>query len=140
MAKASEKQKLWKAFAEWIRLRDSEGGYGLCISCNKMVAYPNPDGMWHAGHLYPRSVTYNALYFDEMNVHGQCHFCNTHLEGNSMAFREGLIARYGEEVIEKLEKAKIMGQGRKWYDHEYKELAAEYRRKSREIKKERGIT
>lgn len=139
MAKASEKKKLEKAFNEFIRLRDAPNGYGQCISCGKLVAYPNDNGLWHAGHLYPRSVTYNALWFHEMNVHGQCHHCNTHLEGNTMAFREGVVARYGESVLEELELAKIKGQGRKWYDHEYAEMAKEYRRKSREIKKERGL-
>jgi len=138
MAKASEKQKLWTAFGEYIRLRDSPNGYGHCISCNKPVAYPNPDGLWHAGHFYPRSIVYNALYFHEMNVHGQCHFCNTHLAGNTLAYRRGLINRYGEEVIELIEMARVAGQGRKWYDADYKELAAEYRKKSREMKKERA--
>lgn len=140
MAKASEKQKLWKAFAEYIRLRDSPDGFGLCISCEKAVPYPNSTGAWHCGHLFPRSVVYNSLYFHEKNVAGQCSACNTFLEGNTMAFREGLVRRHGEGVIEELEQARAAGQGRKWYDHEYKELAAEYRRKSREIKKERGIT
>jgi len=140
MGKASEKQKLWKAFAEWIRLRDSPEGHGSCISCKKLVPYPNSTGAWHAGHLWPRSVVYNSLYFNEMNVHGQCSACNTFLEGNTLAFRKGVIERYGVEVLDELEKAKVLGQGRKWYDHEYKELAAEYRKKSREMKKERGIS
>ncbi len=140
MAKASEKQKLWKAFAEYIRLRDSPDGIGTCISCKKMVSYPNSQGNWHAGHLWPRSVVYNALYFHPRNVNGQCSSCNTFLEGNSMKYREGLVERFGEGVIEELEQARAAGQGRKWYDHEYKELAADYRKKVREMKKARGIS
>lgn len=140
MPKASEKQKLWKAFAEWVKLRDSPNGYGECISCDKLVKYPNSDGLAHAGHLYPKSVVYNSLYFHERNVNLQCHFCNTHLEGNTLAYREGLIKRYGEYAIEELEEAKALGMTKKWHDDDYKELAAEYRKKSRAIKKERGIS
>ena len=137
MGKATEKQKLWRAFAEYIRLRDAPNGFGNCISCNKIVAYPNPDGLWHAGHLYPRSVVYNTLYFHEMNVHGQCHYCNTHLEGDTMRFRDGIIRRYGEYVLEELEIARAIKA--KWYEHDYKELAKEYRKKVRDMKKVRGI-
>lgn len=139
MGKSTPKQLCWKAFAEFIRLRDSPGGMGSCISCNKPVAYPNSNGMFHAGHFYPRSVVYNGLYFDEMNVHGQCHFCNTHLEGNTLAYRRGLIHRYGEAVIGQIEEARAAGQGRKWYDDDYKEMAKTYRDKVRLMKRERGI-
>lgn len=140
MATSTEKQKLWKAFAEWIKLRDSEGGYAECISCHKSVKYPNSDGMLHAGHLFPRSVVYNALYFHPMNVHGQCHFCNTHLEGNTMEFRKGIVRRYGEDALEDLDIARATSGASKLYDHDYKEMAADYRKKSRAIKKERGIS
>lgn len=140
MAKASEKQKLWKAFGEWIKLRDSPNGIAQCISCNKAVKYPNSDGSLHAGHLYPRSVVYNALYFHPMNVHGQCNHCNTYLEGNTMEFRKGIIRRYGEDALEELDIARATEGATKLYDHDYKEMAAEYRLKSRAIKKERGLS
>lgn len=139
MGKMTEKQKLWRAFATWIKLRDSNDGYGECISCNKLVMYPDPDGGAHAGHLFPRSSTYNSLWFHPMNVHLQCLHCNTFLEGNTMKYREGLIRRYGEGVIEELELARAAGQTRKWYDHDYKEMAKDYRAKVKQLKKERGI-
>lgn len=137
MAKSTEKKKLWRAFAEFIRLRDAPDGYGACISCGKLILYPNDDGKWHAGHFLPRSITYNAVYFHEKNVNGQCRHCNTFLEGNTDAYREGLIKRYGEKVLEELDLARAIN--RKWYEWEYKELAKEYRRKVRVMKKERGL-
>lgn len=140
MGKATEKQKLWKAFGEWIKLRDCPNGYGSCISCNKRLVYPNSDGSVHAGHLYPRSVVYNSLYFHPMNVHAQCMFCNTHLEGNTMEFRKGIVRKYGEAVLDELDLIKTKGMGQKWYDQDYKEKAAEYRKKSRELKKLYGLS
>jgi len=138
MAKSTSKQKLWKAFAEFIRLRDSKNGYGQCISCNKPVAYPNSHGNWHAGHFYPRSTTYGTLYFDERNVNGQCCHCNTYLEGNTEAYRRGLIHKYGEDVIANMDVVRACGM-KKMYDYEYDELAKYYRGLVKEMKLKRGI-
>jgi len=140
MGKASPKQKLWTAFAEYIRLRDSEGGFGNCISCDKEVPYPNSDGDWHAGHLWPRSVAYAPLYFHEKNSNGQCRHCNTFLEGATMMYRKGFIKKYGEEGLEELDEIRKAGMTHKMTGPEYDDLAKEYRKKNREIKKERGIT
>lgn len=139
VGKASAKSKLWRAFAEYIKLRDSEAGYANCISCGKEVEYPNSEGNLHAGHYYSRSVIFNTLYFCEKNVQSQCHYCNTYLEGNSPGFAKGLIAKYGEGIVEELEKKKAAGMLQKLYDHDYDEMAKEYREKVREIKKKRGI-
>lgn len=135
---ASPKQKAWRAFAEYVRLRDAPDGYGTCISCGKMVAYPNSHGGWHAGHYYPRSTTWNALYFDERNVNGQCRHCNTFLEGNTQGYREGLIRKYGEGVIEELEIAK-RGDRKRDIEYDFEGLAKHYRKRVRDMKKERGI-
>jgi len=141
MAKASEKAKCFTAFAEFIRLRDSDpNNMAECISCGKSVPYPNGNGDLNCGHYYPRSVVYAKLYFSEQNSHGQCVFCNLHLSGNVAEYRKGLIRRYGEEYVNELEDLKRMDTMTKLYDHDYKEMAKEYRKKSREIKKQRGIT
>jgi len=138
MAKMTAKQKCWKAFAEFIRLRDSENGYANCISCNKMVAYPNGTGALHAGHFYPRSTTYAALYFHERNVNGQCSHCNYFLEGNTEAYRKGLIRKYGDEIIDELDIIKLVG-ARKMHSFEYEAMAKHYRQLVRDMKKVRGI-
>lgn len=135
---ATPKQKLWRVFAEFIRLRDSSDGYGSCISCGKHVAYPNTHGRWHAGHYYPRSVTWDHLYFDERNVNGQCAHCNTFLEGNKQGYQKGLVLKYGEGVLEELETAKFSDRGR-LLGHEFEAMAKHYRGLVRAMKKERGI-
>lgn len=138
MAKSTPKQKLWRAFAEFIRLRDAPNGHGQCISCGKLIPYPNETGRWHAGHYYPRSITYSTLYFDERNVNGQCRHCNTFLEGNTGGYLRGLVAKYGEKVIDEMDVVRACGL-KKMYDYEYDELAKHYRKKVRGMKKERGI-
>ena len=139
MGKATAKNKLWKAFAEWIRLRDSnEEGFGQCISCNKPIPYPNGTGSWHCGHYYSRGGSNNALYFDERNCNGQCVGCNSFNEGNKQGYARGLIKKYGPDILEALDLKRCMGPI-KMYDYEYDEKAKHYRKLVREIKKERGI-
>lgn len=140
MGKSTPKQLLWKAFAEWIKLRDCPNGRGNCISCNKALTLPNTDSQIHAGHLWPKSVVYNSLYFHPMNVHAQCAFCNTFLEGNTLEYRKGVIRRYGEEILDELEEIKSQGMVQKLYDEDYRAMAKEYRKKSRELKKRYGIS
>ncbi len=139
MGKMTDKQKLWRIFAEFIRLRDAPDGYGNCVSCNKMVSYPNGTGAWHAGHFLPRSVTYNSVYFDERNVNGQCIHCNYFLEGNTEQYRKGLIRKYGEGIIDDLDVKRLTGIS-KMYPFEYQELTKMYRVKVKEMKKQRGIS
>ena len=100
---AQKKKKLWRIFSQYILLRDSRDGFGQCIACGKTVPYPNSTGAFHASHYFPRSTTYAALYFDEMNVHACCINCNLYLSGNIAKFRVGIIKRYGQAVLDDLE-------------------------------------
>jgi hypothetical protein len=43
------------------------------------------------------------LRFDEYNVNGQCLRCNNFLHGNLIRYRQGLIAKYGENKVNLLE-------------------------------------
>lgn len=68
-----------------------------CISCQR-----HHQGQYHGGHYRSRgSAAHLAL--DPRNVHKQCAPCNTHLHGNLIEFRKGLVARYGVEFVEVLE-------------------------------------
>jgi hypothetical protein len=82
------------AFNAWIRQRDKDLP---CISCGR-----HHQGQWHAGH-YLSTGARPELRFDERNVHKQCSACNTHLSGNLVLFRAGLIAKLGLESVEWLE-------------------------------------
>ena len=102
------RKKLWRLFSEYIRLRDANEyfngvWFGTCISCNNKILYPNTHGRWQAGHYLPRSMQYMAVYFNEINVNGQCRKCNRYLEGSKSEYRKGLIKKYGKNTISTLE-------------------------------------
>ena len=119
-------KKAQQAFNRYIRLRDR----GLpCISCGKPLGgEPNS---YDAGHY--RSVgSAPHLRFDEQNVHGQCKYCNCHLSGNVVAYRQGLIGRIGLKMVERIESDQVA----RHYDRQaLRELTIEYRRKARELEK-----
>ena len=81
-------------FNKYIRLRDQNDG---CISCGSTSA-----SSYHAGHY--RSIgSAGHLRFNEHNCHRQCAACNTHLSGNLIRYRLGLIRKIGMELVETLE-------------------------------------
>ena len=81
-------------FNKYIRLRDQNDG---CISCGSKSAYA-----YHAGHY--RSIgSAGHLRFNELNCHRQCSACNTHLSGNLIRYRLGLIRKIGIQSLEALE-------------------------------------
>ena len=81
-------------FNKYIRLRDQNDG---CISCGSTSA-----SSYHAGHY--RSIgSAGHLRFNEHNCHKQCAACNTHLSGNLIRYRLGLIRKIGMELVEALE-------------------------------------
>lgn len=84
-----------KSFQKYIRMRDASLP---CISCNN-----SKTNDWAGGHFYSAGM-YSGLMFDERNCHKQCNtYCNKHLSGNLLEYRKGLINRYGNEFVEKLE-------------------------------------
>lgn len=112
-----------KTFNEFIRLRDKDLP---CISCGRYH-----EGQYHAGHY--RSVgACPELRFNEDNVHKQCSACNSHLSGNILEYRLGLIEKIGLERVEFLERK----------DHpllklsveEIKDLIKAYKAKCKELK------
>lgn len=81
-------------FNKYIRLRDKDDG---CISCGSTSAFA-----YHAGHY--RSIgSAGHLRFNEQNCHRQCSACNTHLSGNLIRYRLGLIRKIGIQSVETLE-------------------------------------
>ena len=115
---------LQRVFNEFIRLRDVDLP---CISCGRYH-----QGQYHAGHY--RSVgACPELRFNEDNVHKQCSACNSHLSGNILEYRLGLIEKIGLERVEFLERQ----------DHpplklsveEIKDLIKAYKAKVKELKR-----
>ena len=101
-------------FNKYIRLRDQDDG---CISCGSKSAYA-----YHAGHY--RSIgSAGHLRFNELNCHRQCSACNTHLSGNLIRYRHGLIRKIGIHAVEALESDNYTV---KWSVEEIKLLKAQF--------------
>ena len=111
------------AFNAWIRARDE----GLpCISCGR-----HHQGQWHAGH-YLSTGARPELRYTESNVHRQCAPCNTHLSGNAVLYRIGLINRIGSDAVEWLEGPHPLP---KWTPDELRAIRDTYRAKLKDIQK-----
>lgn len=98
-----------------------------CVSCGR-----HHEGRYHAGHFYSVGAR-PELRFDEDNVHKQCAACNLFLHGNLLLYRQALHGRIGLERLSLLEQSRPP---LKLSTEEIRELAATYRAKTRELKKQ----
>ena len=139
--KTNLKEKLWKLFSEYIRLRDADDrGYISCISCGKVAYWKDQQ----AGHYIPKNSGM-FFYFNEDDVHGQCQICNIFKSGNPIYYRKRLIEKIGLDEVEKLEYQGEMGKLRdelnatcKYTDEDYKDLINVYKDKISELKKSKS--
>lgn len=112
-----------QAFNAWVRARDAALP---CVSCGR-----HHQGKYDAGHY--RTVGSNpALRFEPMNCHRQCSPCNTRLSGNIVNYRIELVKRIGAEALEWLEGPH---EAKKYTVDELKAMTADYRAKTKELKK-----
>ena len=112
-----------QAFNAWVRERDAEQP---CISCGR-----HHQGKYDAGHY--RTVGSNpALRFEPLNCHRQCSPCNTQLSGNIVNYRIALVKRIGAEAVDWLEGPH---EAKKYTVDELKAMTADYRAKTRELKR-----
>lgn len=126
------KAKLDREFSLFIRLRDvMPNGYFRCISCGKIKPFEQAD----CGHYINRKNM--STRFDEMNCNAQCRHCNRYMEGNIQGYREGLIAKYGENRVLILEAKRYTT--RKIAPFEYEQLIKYYKALSNKLKKEKGL-
>ena len=84
-------------FSKFIRLRDTPGGFGRCISCGKIITYSDSD----CGHYINRK--HMTTRYDEKNCNAQCRSCNRFDEGNLQGYRRGLLKKIGEKETDLLE-------------------------------------
>lgn len=98
------KNRVWYWCAKYIKLRDAvsrRDEWGYCCSCAKIIQLRGND----AGHFIGKGHGGGSgVYFDERNIHLQCHDCNGYQEGNKLEYRKYMVDRYGEKVIEELER------------------------------------
>lgn len=110
--RSKAKERAWKAFSDYIRLRDclattGTREYGICITCAERG---NPS--WkpykdlQAGHAVGGRG--NAVLFHEQLVNAQCGYCNRKppmgLGGDYGNYAIALIKRYGLEQVEQWQK------------------------------------
>jgi hypothetical protein len=129
-SRADHLREAQAAVNEYVRLRDA---HLPCISCDSM---PNDNDLmtgsrWDAGHY--RSVgACPELRFEPLNIHRQCVKCNRNLSGNAVEYRIRLVQRLGAETVAWLEGPH---EPRKHTVEEIKTIKAEYRAKTRELKR-----
>ena len=129
-SRADHLREAQAAVNEFIRLRD---GHLPCISCDSQ---PNDHDLmtgsrWDAGHY--RSVgSCPELRFEPLNIHRQCVRCNRNLSGNAVEYRIRLVLRIGAEKVDWLEGPHP---ARKYTVDEIKAIKADYRAKTRELKR-----
>ena len=120
-------KKAQTAFNSFVRARDAGKP---CICCGKPLG--SEANTFDAGHY--RSVgSAPHMRFVEDNVHGQTKYCNNHLGGNHVAYRQGLIERIGLARVEQIEADNTV---RKYTKEDLIELARQYRAKTNRILKE----
>ena len=110
--RSKAKERAWKAFSDWVRLRDclattGTRDYGICITCSE-----RGDSSWkpykelQAGHAVGGRG--NAVLFHEQLVSIQCGYCNRKppmgLGGDYGNYAIALIKRYGLEQVEEWQK------------------------------------
>jgi len=106
------------AMGKFVRLRDclwtkKNPDWGLCISCGGLCQYTydesiDPHLCGSAGHYVPRANM--ALRWDMENVNLQCRYCNEFLDGNEEGYKEGIIAKYGQATLDRLESMRCIVQ------------------------------
>ena len=112
-----------QAFNAWVRARDAALP---CVSCRR-----RHEGQYHAGHY--RTVGANPeLRFEPLNAWKQCAPCNNHLSGNLINYRISLLQKIGEEKVAWLEGPH---EAKKYTVDELKAMTADYRAKTKELKK-----
>ncbi|MGP0016867.1 recombination protein NinG [Pseudomonas sp.] len=129
-SRADHLREAQAAVNEFVRLRDA---HLPCISCDSL---PNDHDLitgsrWDAGHY--RSVgACPELRFEPLNIHRQCVKCNRNLSGNAVEYRIRLVLRIGADKVAWLEG---LHPACKYTVEEIKAIKAEYRAKTRELKR-----
>ncbi|SDS78766.1 Bacteriophage Lambda NinG protein [Pseudomonas sp. Z003-0.4C(8344-21)] len=129
-SRADHLREAQAAVNEFVRLRDA---HLPCISCDSM---PNDNDLmtgsrWDAGHY--RSIgACPELRFEPLNIHRQCVKCNRNLSGNAVEYRIRLVQRIGADKVAWIEGPH---KPQKLTVEEIKTIKAEYRAKTRELKK-----
>lgn len=112
-----------QAVNEYVRLRDKDLP---CVSCGR-----HHEGKYDAGH-YRTVAACPELRFEVLQIRKQCVPCNRHLSGNLIEYRKELVRLIGEEKVQWIEGPH---EPKRYTIDELKAIKAEFRAKTRELKK-----
>lgn len=122
--KLKPKPKLLKlaetVFNTWVRNRDRDGDYFVCINCNWTKSVDE----LQAGHLIPVKKS-SFLRFNEDNVNGECAACNKYDEAK-VSYTMHLIKKIGHERVQWLIDNKRAG--KIWSRQELETIIEKYAR------------
>lgn len=121
------RDKVWKEFSKYIRLKDAVNGYVKCVTCGKVIqAYGK--GECEAGHFFHGKD--REFYFDEDNVHPQCTSCNNyHKDVAGKKYVLFMLDEYGQATVDRLLNSRKIIWKRAYLD----EKLEYYTRKAKEV-------
>src|SRR3989339_1282665 len=90
------KRKLWRLFSAYIKKRDGN----TYISFNK-TGLIGAD--WQAGHYIKAELCNLEYRYDDRNVNSQCGACNLWKRGNTIAYRNAMLDKYGVKTVKELD-------------------------------------
>lgn len=126
-----------KWFSIYVRLDEAdEYGYCICITCGMRHFWRTPDKKMTCGHFQKRH--HAGTRFNRQNCGAQCSICNGTKDGEQYKHGKYIDKKYGEGTADKLV-ALAWGHGIV-HKHDEKALAAYYRKKAREIAKQKGLS
>ena len=125
-------QEATQSFCRYVRQRDI---HEPCISCGRMH-----QGQWHAGHYRTTKAAPSLRIPDpadpvqsrlaEANCWKQCQPCNTSLSGNIILYRQALVEKIGEEMVQAIES---YNESKRWTVEQLQEIKKYYNKKYREL-------
>ena len=125
------RDKVWKQFSLYIRLRDRLKENGLptqtakCITCEAESEWKS----LQAGHFVPGR--HPNILFKEKNCHAQCYSCNVKKHGNLIEYWPVMEKRYGKRTINHLRK--LSKQEKHFTLKELQKLHKKYTKKVEEL-------
>lgn len=95
------KDYAWKWMSQYIRLKEAlettgTAELGICVTCNRQYPVTELQG----GHFIPGRS--GLAMWREENVHSQCYGCNIKRHGAVLEYRDYIVERYGEEMVDEL--------------------------------------
>ncbi len=122
-------------FSKYVRIRDIiSGEHCRCKTCGKPIHWKYEA---ECGHFVTRN--HPMTRYNEQNCHAQCSACNNHNKGEQFKHGAEIDKMYGEGTAQSLiDLGSIRGQ--KIHGKlALKDIAKEYRKKARQIAKEKGV-